>query len=816
MRQFFLLFLATCSALGVSAQNARQAPAYPLIVHDPYFSIWAMDDEITASSTAHWTGAPHALVGLIKVDGVPYRFLGKEPAAYRDIVPTSGLGRYRESKPAEGWQSAGFPDADWQEAAAPFGNAGQATTAWTSEEIWFRKTFDLPEQAFEELYLKLSHDDDVKAYLNGQLLYECAECWTDPDKFQYHRISEAALNTLQETGNVLAVHVKNNRGGQWLNAGIVDLVRPETTPEPARQTALDFTATQTAYTLECGGIDVTLTFTSPLLLDDLDLLSRPVSYVSVKTAANDGKAHDVQVYFGASSLIAADEDGQEMIAETGSSDVLDYLKVGTREQPVLEKKGDLIGIDWGYLYVAAPKASNALQQVVGYEDAVSNFVTGKRGALQDSGQRLVLTTVFPEERVEQEKEYLVLLGYDDVYSINFFGEKLRPWWNKDGQNSLPQELGRAYVDYAKVIEKCRTFDDELRRDGLASGGEAYAELLEIGYRQAIAAHKLVESPDGELLFLSKENNSNGSINTVDVTYPSAPLFLAYNPDLLKGMLNGIFYYSESGKWKKPFPAHDLGTYPIATGQTYGEDMPIEEAGNMVVLAAAIAKAEGNADYAAQHWESLTAWADYLAKEGLDPANQLSTDDFSGHLARNANLSVKATVGVGGYGYLAAQLGKKDVARKYTKKAKEMARKWMKLADAGDHYVLAFGNPDTWSQKYNLVWDKLIGLNLFPREVYDKELAYYATQNNPYGLPLDNRSDYSKSDWILWTATLTDSPESFQEFVDPVYKFALETRDRVPMSDWHWTTSGDQRGFKARSVVGGYFIKLVADQWAAGK
>jgi len=813
---FFLVSYTSGKTLNGSKSELR-APAYPLITIDPYTSAWSFSDKLFDTQVKHWTGKNFPLIGAIKVDSKVYRFMGIEEQELLPLINTSEQGvwngKYTSTKPDKNWMKKDFDDSKWKEGKGAFGTTESEPTAitnWTSEYIWVRRIINIKENLKgKKVYLEYSNDDGAIFYLNGiEIMNTSDKC----NKNAKIRIPDKIVSQLKVGENILTASCHNPVANGLLDFGL--LVEKEKTTSfnvDAIQNSVEVQATQTHYLFTCGAVELKLTFSAPLFLDDLNLLSRPVNYISYAINAMDGQSHKVQLYFEASPKWSLDQPSQESVSNSFETNHFVFLKTGSKTQNILAKKGDDVRIDWGYFYLAAEN-ENTVTSIGNSEKLRVDFVAGEMKGKSTSGinENAKLALVKNCGNIKQFSGK-IMVAYDDIYSIQYFGKNLRPYWNSSNDQTIVKQIEKADAGYSNLIEKCNTFDLGLMNEATKAGGMKYAELCALAYRQAITAHKLVKAPNGDLLFLSKENFSNGSIGTVDVTYPSAPLFLYYNPELAKGLLNAIFYFSESGKWVKPFPAHDVGTYPQANGQTYGGDMPIEESGNMLILTAAIASLEGNASYAQKHWDVLTTWAKYLIDNGLDPENQLCTDDFAGHFAHNTNLSVKAILGIASYGRLADMLGKKEIAKQYTDKAREMAQEWMRMANDGDHYKLVFDKKNTWSQKYNLVWDKLLKLYIFPKEVVEKEIAWYLTKQNKYGLPLDNRETYTKTDWIMWTATLASDKATFEKFIDPIYLFMNETQDRMPMSDWTFTFKPDSRGFRARSVVGGFYIKMLENK-----
>ncbi len=581
-----------------------------------------------------------------------------------------------------------------------------------------------------------------------------------------------------------------------------------------KQTKRYYTALSTEYRFEAAGIELTALFTSPLLIDDFYYFTRPISYLKLTYKSLDKKEHDVKAKICFSEEICINLRGSEaVVAETLENGDIKSAKIGSAAQKVLGADGDDIRINWGYFYLSA-KGKNA-------STSIEKITTPVPGAKPTDPKLPDMTFVCAENKVCACCGTLFTFAYDDIESIVYFGQHLKSYWNKDGAK-IEDEIVKAFADYSEIMPRCTAFDDKLFLDATRAGGEKYAEILELAFRQACAAHKLVLDENGDVLYISKECFSNGCAATVDVSYPSIPMFLLYNPELVLGMMRPIYKFSRMDDWKFDFAPHDAGRYPWVNGQVYGlreteagkellhkYQMPVEECGNMLVMAAATAIAKNDVTLAKENLDLLETWVKYLFENGRDPENQLCTDDFAGHLAHNCNLSLKAISGILGLGVIYKMLGDEAKFEEYKEIARDMSLDWIERAKNEDgSFRLAFDREGTFSMKYNIIWDKLFGTNVMPKSAIVSEFASYRRKTNKYGLPLDNRSLYTKSDWLVWTATLADEKDDFIEMIEPLWDAYNSSDSRMPMTDWYWTHTAAMRGFTHRSVQGGLWIKML--------
>ncbi len=689
--KFYILpvvwFLAS-AAMPLHA-NTLRPPSVPLIVSDPYFSIWSPGSRLAETDTTHWTGMSQSLASLIRIDGRTFRLMGTRPT-------------------------------------------------------------------------------DVPAL---------------------------------------------------------------------PQIDLEVTATRSIYSFVGEGIRLTLTFMTPMLPSDLDVFSRPVTYLTWVVSSIDSKKHSVSLYYDNTAELVVDEPDEIVVWSREKVDNLSVEKFGTQAQPILAKSGDDLRINWGYLYVAAidgegvsesvTEASRAQQEFAQTGAVTDSYDTRMPRPVVDHTPAVAITFNMPAVGAVPIERH-ILLAYDEIYSIELLHRQLRPYWRRNGDQ--PADLLRkAAAEYSSLEKRCKSFDELVKHDLTKMGGEKYASLGALAYRAALAANGLAADVDGRPLFFTKENFSDGSIATPDVIYPESPILLLFSPELMRASLEPVFQYASSGHWHFPFAPAQLGTYPLANGQTYGggetsekDQQPVEESANMLIMTAALAKVGDASSITKKYWTVLSGWAEYVRKNGLDPDKQLCTDDFAGPMAHNANLSLKAIEALAAYSYLSGLRGDQKTASEYLETARTYASEWIKMAGDNDHTRLAFDQPGTWSQKYNLVWDSLLGFNLFPLDVARKEVAYYRQKSTPFGFPLDDRHSYTKLDWETWSASLTDSSSDFDALMKPVYDFVDRTPDLIPLTDWYDTTDGKaitwkdgtglgrEMGFHARPVLGAIFVRVLSD------
>jgi hypothetical protein len=594
-----------------------------------------------------------------------------------------------------------------------------------------------------------------------------------------------------------------------------------------------------------------------MFTDDYVRLSRPAYYINSDIRSLDGADHKVQLYLDASAEHAVnglDENtfNQSVTWQAWNTSSLNGLQIGNSDQNVLGSKGDRVNIDWGFLHMGVGAASNdasndasptSTMYAGSAATAQAAFKAG--GALPtapDTRKPRAVSDDLPTLAVaadlgvvsKTDTSFLVMLGYDDVKSVYYFGSEYKGFWTQTYKD-IQDAMGVAHDEYPAMLAKSNSHDSALVAALTAKAGEKYAAVCALAYRQTLAATKLVWNSDkGVMWNFLKEISTNGDMQTMDVIYPGSPMLLYSNPELLKLLLVPVLDYAANGtfiNFSNPYSPHQLGTYPIANDTTAAQEpMPLENSGNMFFMMLGIVQQDPTHDtswFYPKYWPMLTTWADELVRTTEFPANQICTDDFTGKLANNTNLGCKGTIAIEVYAELCRLTKATNDCAKYSKTATKYAETWQKYAyteESGQkpHYKMSFNNnisfdnkthiDDSWSLKYNLLWQKLLKLDgPYPyAKVSNTEVAYYISKSNKYGIPMDPRHTYVKTDWLSWAAAMANTDTEFHAIMDPIFKFANESASRVPFTDLYDTNTADaaSSGFIARPVMGGLFAKML--------
>lgn len=571
----------------------------------------------------------------------------------------------------------------------------------------------------------------------------------------------------------------------------------------------EVTPLTTSWTVKADGVVAKISFTSPFTPDDLDLASMPVTLVDIKLECEDGKEHDIATSLKIYDSICYNGELKgvqpKLFKKVMKDGDVNIGVFGQSTQKPLSMCSDNVSVDWGYLLLYS-------KSEIGFD--------GRSFSFEDS------------RKLNGSDELKFVIAYDDIVSINYFGDLCKPYYTRNGMTAA-KAARYALDNFDAIIDKCNAWDKKILEDAKKTDTDGYEEIVSAAWRQTWSAHKLIVTPSGSPALLSKENDSNGCIGTVDVSYPSIPIFLKYCPELVNAMCLPVLEFADMPVWEYDFAPHDVGRYPNATGQVYGKkheenvtvargetyppfymypagvddynfhlQMPVEECGNMLIMLYAATYYGASDELCKKYRHHLDKWVKYLLEYGEDPGEQLCTDDFAGHLAHNVNLAFKAIMGIAAYSRIVGD-------ESYMDKAKAMTKTVLSRTGTSGNTPLTLTG-EGWSMKYNLLWDSIFKFDILPKEFYKNEISSYIPKINKYGLPLDSRSSRTKSDWLCWIAAMADDKAEREALIKPLVRYLNETSTRVPFSDLYDTKTGEYIAFIARSVQGGIFALMLRD------
>ncbi|KAH8671259.1 glutaminase GtaA [Xylariales sp. PMI_506] len=600
---------------------------------------------------------------------------------------------------------------------------------------------------------------------------------------------------------------------------------PANYPTVVNQVAFSYTSTRSTFLMEVANkVSMNITFLSPVTPTDLMRQSLPFSYLDVTVESMDGASHNVEIYSDVSGEWSSGDPTAVIDWSYGSVNGVAYHTFARADQEQMTEINQQAS--WGNWYWSTADTTGLTYQSGGDVDVRGAFI--EKGVLpntQDTAYRAIDNNwpvfAFSKElgAVTGSVSTVFSIGYTQDEAVLFLGsgddiEPVPSLWTSFFSSDL-DAMSFFYNDYSTASELASTIDELIATDSVNAGGEDYLTITSLSLRQAFGGLAFAGTEAAPLVFL-KEISSDGDTNTVDVIFPAHPVLLYTNPALLAYLLNPLYINQESGHYPNTYSMHDLGFFPIAGGYPAGNDeqMPLEECGNMIIMTLAYAQRAGDINYLNDHYPLLKQWAGYLVQESLIPANQLSTDDFAGTLANQTNLALKGIIGLRAMSEIATLTNNHADAQSFLNTANSYISQWQAFAinsaASPPHTTLAYGESTTWGLLYNLYANSLLGFTGFvPQSVYDMQSTFYPTVALEYGIPLDTRHTYTKSDWELWTAAIA-SPNTRNQFIERVANWINNTPTNRALTDLYYADTGDYANgaaFTARPVVGGHFALL---------
>ncbi|KAI1372110.1 DUF1793-domain-containing protein [Hypoxylon crocopeplum] len=622
------------------------------------------------------------------------------------------------------------------------------------------------------------------------------------------------------------------------------------------------------FTFSAGPVNITASFFSPVTPKDICRSSIPLSYLTTTVVSNDGQPHHIQFYSDVNAQWIGLGNEFDIIKEfhtgptngngTGNATDTPTSWILRPRYPALFAEAAQIP-RWGnFSYTTSSMGATNFTFQSGSATSVRFGFVNNRYLNNDAGS---VTRGFGNQEpvyafahdmgTMMETSIRYTIGSIQSPSVRYLHKgglsNLAPWWERC-YGEMHDMIRFHWNDFDTVAAIANEFETKLRADvnafdpsnaygflepinatGIAvpfvSEAESYYAIVALSARQAMGAYVFAVPPsvpngssadDVEPLMFQKEISSNGNINTVDVLYPATPFFLYANPALLKYILQPLYELQEGGFYPNTYSTHDIGAhFPLATGHVEGTDeyMPVENSGNSILMSYAYYKFTGDFGWLSNHYALLRQFAQYLIDFSLVPSAQLSTDDFAGELANQTNLAIKGIVGLQAMSAISRIVGNLDDAANFADKATSYYEQWKGFAidPSGKHTLLAYQWRSSWGLLYNIFYDKLLNMGLIEPEIYEMQSAWYASVSQTYGVPLDSRHHYTKSDWEVWTAA-TCSQTTRRLFVNAVAYWLNETSTNLPFSDLYEVVgTGDYPlqidHFSARPVVGGHFALL---------